>query len=92
MAQDKDKKAAENKAELREVRKVYGPVEAEVIRSFLESQGIGCVLRGQMVQSVMPYTVDGLAEIKVLVAARDYEPALRLLDSATYFQDDEKET
>ena len=40
----------------------------------------------------MPYTVDGLAEIKVLVAERDYEAALRLLDSATYFQDDEKET
>jgi hypothetical protein len=89
MAKDKD--GADKNSGLKELRKVYGPVEADVIKSFLESHGITCVLQGRMVQSVMPYTVDGLAEIRVLVAEKDYEAADGLLESATKFQDDEEE-
>jgi hypothetical protein len=84
-----DKKRADKDAELRELRKVYGPVEADVIRSFLESQGIACVLKGRMVQSVMPYTVNGLAEIRVMVAEKDLEAAILILESAKKFQDEE---
>lgn len=84
-----DRNGAEQGSDLKELRKVYGPVEADVIKSFLESQGITCVLRGRMVQSVMPYTVDGLAEIRVLVAEKDFEAASLLLDSAGNFQEDE---
>ena len=76
-----DKKSADKDAELRELRKVYGPVEADVIRSFLESQGIVCILKGRMVQSVMPYTVNGLAEIRVMVAEKDLEAARLILDA-----------
>lgn len=87
-----DKKGAENDSELKEVRKVYGPVEADVIKSFLEGQGITCILRGRMVQSVMPYTVNGLAEIRVLVMEKDFETATLLLDSAKNFQEEEEES
>jgi hypothetical protein len=86
-----DDKSAEKGADLKELVKVYGPVEADVIRSFLESQGIACVLQGRMVQSVMPYTVNGLAEIRVLVAEKDLEAARLLLDSAKNFQDEDEE-
>ncbi|MBN2206794.1 MAG: DUF2007 domain-containing protein [Candidatus Aminicenantes bacterium] len=86
-----DSKDAEQDQELKELLKVYGPVEADVIKSFLESQGIPCILRGRMVQSVMPYTVDGLAEIRVLVADKDFEAAALLLDNAKKFQEDEEE-
>ena len=92
MVQDNEKKGSNKESELKEVRKVYGPVEADVIKSFLESQGISCILRGRMLQSVMPYTVDGLAEIKVLVAEKDFEIADRLLESANKFQEDGEET
>ncbi len=34
--------------------RVNGPVEAEVIKNFLESQGIACILQGQMLQSIYP--------------------------------------
>ena len=85
-----DDNGAEKGSELRELRKVYGPVEADVIKNFLESQGIACVLRGRMVQSVMPYTVNGLAEIRVLVAEKDFETAGLLLDSAKNFREDDE--
>jgi hypothetical protein len=92
MVQDKEKNGPDKDSGLKELRKVYGPVEADVLKSFLESQGISCILRGRMLQSVMPYTVNGLAEIKVLVAEKDFEIADRLLESAKNFQEDEEDT
>lgn len=70
--------APDRDADLVEVLKVYGPAEAEVIRNFLESQGISCLVRGQMARFVYPLTVDGLAEYKILVPASD-APAVRVL-------------
>lgn len=66
--------------ELKEVHKVWGPAEAEVIKSFLESHGIRCLLRGRVVQSVHPFSADGLGEIKILVSERDYTSAKKLID------------
>jgi hypothetical protein len=62
-----------------ELVRVMGPVEAEVIKNFLESQGIACILQGQMVQSVYPMSVDGMGELKVLVTEDDYPLAKELL-------------
>ncbi len=59
--------------------RVNGPVEAEVIKNFLESQGIACILQGQMLQAIYPILVDGLAEIKVMVSENDLEAASELL-------------
>ena len=76
---EKRKRKKEN-VELKEVHKVWGPAEAEVIKSFLESHGIRCLLRGQVVQSVHPFSTDGLGEIKILVSEKDYPSAKKLLD------------
>jgi len=65
---------------LKEVCKVWGPAEAEVIKSFLESQGVSCLFQGKVVQSVIPISTDGLGEIKILVAEKDYSLARKLLD------------
>lgn len=56
-----------------------GPVEAEVTKSFLESNGIICLLRGEMVQSLYPLSVDGMGEIRILVLESDYALAKELL-------------
>jgi hypothetical protein len=64
---------------LRELTRVMGPVEAEVIKSFLESQGIPCILRGQMSQGIYPFSVDGLGELKVMVSESDYSLAKEIL-------------
>lgn len=73
---DRDKALA-----LKEVWKVWGPVEAEVVKSFLESHGIPCLLRGKVVQSVHPFSANGLGEVKIFVPEKDYETAKELLEN-----------
>ncbi len=76
----KKKKNDDQNLNLKEVTKVWGPVEAEVIKSFLQSQGISCLFRGQVVQSIHPFSADGLGEIKICVAEKDYARAKKLLE------------
>ena len=64
---------------LAEVRRCRDQTEALVVRGLLESEGIPAVLRGRMVQSVHPFTVGDLAEVRVLVHAADAERARHVL-------------
>jgi hypothetical protein len=73
---------------LKELRRVWGLSEAEVIRSFLASHGIPCIFRGEMVQAVYPITVDGLGEIKIMVAEADYPLAKDLLENSSLSQEE----
>ena len=66
---------------LKLLHKVWGPVEAEVIKSLLESQGIACILKGLVVQSIHAFSVNGLGEIKIFVDEADYELAKQLINS-----------
>jgi len=77
---EKDKKDEDQDLQLKEVYKVWGPAEAEVIKSFLQSHGISCLFRGQVVQSVHPFSADGLGEIKIFVSEKDYALAKKLLE------------
>lgn len=76
-----DKPSRDPDSEFKEVYKAWGSAEAEVIKSFLNSQGIPCLLRGLVVQSVHPFTMDGLGEIKILVPERDLALAEKLIKS-----------
>ncbi len=64
-----------------EVQTVQGPVEAEVIKSLLESHGISVFLKGLVVQSVHAFSADGLGKITVLVKEGDSEKAKQLIAS-----------
>lgn len=75
----KDNSKLDPEFKLKEVYSVWGPAEAEVIKSFLESNGITCLLKGLVVQSVHPFSADGLGEIKIFVAEKDYEVAKELI-------------
>jgi hypothetical protein len=82
MTDKKNKKHQEEpESEFKEVYKAWGSPEAEVIKSYLESHGIPCLLRGLVVQSVHPFTMDGLGEIKILVPKKDHAVAEKLLKS-----------
>jgi hypothetical protein len=75
----KTKQPGNPESEFKEVYKAWGSVEAEVVKSYLESHGISCLLKGLVVQSVHPFTMDGLGEIKILVAKKDHSLAEELL-------------
>lgn len=72
-------KMSDSDAKIKEVYSVWGPAEAEVIKSFLESHGIQCILKGLVVQSVHPFSADGLGEIKIFVLEKDYALARKLI-------------
>ena len=57
--------------ELVEVFKAQGEMEAQVIRSVLESDGIESMLSGESVRLTHGLTVDGLAEVRILVRDDD---------------------
>ena len=82
MADKENKKhPKESESEFKEVYKAWGSPEAEVIKSYLESNGIPCLLKGLVVQSVHPFTMNGLGEIKILVPRKDHAAAEQLLKS-----------
>jgi len=76
---DDKTKVFDRNARLKEVHSVWGPAEAEVIKGFLESHGIPCILKGLVVQSVHPFSADGLGEIKIFVLEKDYTLAKKLI-------------
>lgn len=59
-----------------------GEIEAQVIRSLLEANGVDCMLSGESVRLTHGLTVDGLAEVKILVRAEDEERARDVIDNA----------
>jgi hypothetical protein len=69
----------ERTRDLKELCRVWGPFEADIVKSFLESNGINCLVRGRAVPFVYPFTVDGMAEFKIFVQEKDYETAKELV-------------
>ena len=74
----------ERRLDLQEVTRVHGPVEAEVIKNFLEAEGVPCFFKGLTVPSVHPFTADGLGEIRIFVPAKDLETAKSLLENLDF--------
>jgi len=66
--------------QLVELCRVWSLAEAEVIKSFLGTNGIMCLLKGQIVHSIYPFTMDGLGETVILVLQKDLEKARQLLE------------
>jgi len=62
-----------------EVARVQGPVEAELVRGLLVSYGITVRLGARVPHSVLPFTVDGLGEVRILVPAEDEDTANDLI-------------
>lgn len=58
---------------------VWGEPQAQLIKGFLEGEGISVRLRYHVPPSVYPLTVDGLAEVQVLVPEADLASAQEAL-------------
>jgi Putative prokaryotic signal transducing protein len=63
-----------------EVRRCRDQAEALVVQALLDGDGIPTVMRGQLVQSVHPFSVGDAGEVTLLVAAMDADRARRLLN------------
>lgn len=64
-----------------EIWHVQGEMEAQLVRSLLESNGIEAILSGESLRLTHGFTVDGLAEVRVLVGVRDAKRACEIIGS-----------
>ena len=72
----------DDNTELIEVWRGNGELEAQLIRSVLECNGIECMLKGEALRLTHGITVNGLGEVKILVKVEDAERAQKLLTSS----------
>ena len=63
-----------------ELTSVQGSTEAEVIKSLLESSDIIVTLVSSITQMILPFSVNGLGMIKILVPKKHRNTALKILD------------
>jgi hypothetical protein len=64
-------------------------LEAQVVKSFLESNGIPVMLQGDAVSKVYGFTVGGMAEVRVFVPEPLAAKAIELLEAGE--EEDEEE-
>ena len=69
-----------SKQEFVEISRVQGDLQASVIKSHLESEGIPVLLRYESAGRVFGLTVDGLGEVRVLVPQDLAEEAKRIIE------------
>ncbi len=69
-----------NSEKMVEVYKAAGEMEAQVIKSLLESYGVPCLLKSNAARSVHVFAVDGMGEVKVMVWKSMAEEAKRLIE------------
>jgi hypothetical protein len=66
---------------LKKLIAVDGMMEAEIIKSKLESFDIPCVLKFESAGRLMGITMNGLGEVKVMVSPKDYDQAVETINS-----------
>ena len=67
--------------ELVEVYKARNEMEAQVIKSLLEGFEIPCIFKANAAPSVHLFTMDGMAEVRILVPAALADAAKELIVS-----------
>ena len=70
----------ERNEELVELITVQGDFEAQVLKGMLESGGIEVAIRAGVSQNILPFTVDGLGQMKLFVKEHDLAAAKAFMD------------
>ena len=74
-----------NKSEkLVEVYKANSEMEAQVIKSLLESYDIPCFLKSNAAPSVHVFTIDGMGEVKIMVLESMADSARELIQGESH--------
>ena len=65
-----------------EVWRTWGEAEANIVKGLLESLGIQCAIQGESTRITHGFTLDGLAEVRILVRQADRPRALEAISKA----------
>jgi len=55
--------------------------KALAIESLLASCNIRCILQSKITRSIYPFTIDGLAEVSILVSDKDLEKSKEIINN-----------
>lgn len=67
------------RSELKELAVFDGMMEANIVKSKLESFEIPCLLKYESTAQVFGFTLDGLGKVQLMVSPNDYERALEII-------------
>lgn len=62
------------------VYRAWGDADAQIVMGLLKSSGMDCYAEGNAAQSVHPFTIDGLGEIRVKVSVDNAHAAQFLIE------------
>ncbi len=62
-----------------EIYRAASEAEARIIKSFLESNGIPCLMKANAAPSVHAFAIDGMGEVVILVWEDIVEKAIELI-------------
>jgi len=65
-----------------EVWRTWGETEANIVKGLLESSGVQCAIQGESTRITHGFTLDGLAEVRILVREADRERARETISQA----------
>jgi hypothetical protein len=65
-----------------EVWRTWGEAEARIVQGLLESNGIHSAISGESTRLTHGFTLDGLAEVRILVREADRQHALEVISQA----------
>jgi hypothetical protein len=74
----------ENKLELKDLKELMvsdGMVEAEIVKSKLDSFGVPCMLKFESAGRLMGITMDGLGKVQVMVPAEYLAEAKEIIST-----------
>jgi hypothetical protein len=70
-----------------ELAKVQGDFEAQILKGMLESEGIAVAVRTGVTPNILPFTVDGLGQVKIFVKESDLEAAKAVMRESELARD-----
>lgn len=84
----------DNESDLKDLKEVLvsdGMVEAEVVKSKLESFGIPCMLKFESAGRLMGITMDGLGKVQVMVPDEYLSKAREIINADTDMDENDGE-
>ncbi len=88
MTDDKRHEEADEEG-LVELISVQGEMDAQLLVGILESEGIEVLMKSNQTFSALPFTVDGMGAVRIMVKKEDLEEAKTILEAYSGESDEE---
>ena len=86
---EEERREEENEEGLVELISVQGEMTAQVITGLLESEGIEAMMRSHQTFSALPFTVDGMGAVRIMVKKEDLGKAKKVLEEYRHDEDED---